>query len=156
MKFYCDEMLIGLGRWLRAAGYDTEIAGNDLSDRQILEQSIQQGRKLVTRDRKLKNFRIAKNTVVLLDCNIFIDCVAEVTQRLNIDWLHRPFSRCMMCNTPLIAATVQQVTHLNHSLNKTVNNVYYCEHCDRLYWEGSHVRRMRARLQEFNQLKESF
>lgn len=149
MKLYCDEMLIGLGRWLRAAGHDTEIADNTLNDRQILQQSLRQGRRLITRDRKLMLFREAPGHVVLLGCNEFIDCIAEVTARLDIDWLYQPFSRCLNCNSILVEATVEQVTHLNHSFKKSVNNVYYCEHCDQLYWDGSHVTRMRARLHEF-------
>jgi hypothetical protein len=33
MRFVCDEMLRGLGRWLCAAGYDTAIAEGGLPDR---------------------------------------------------------------------------------------------------------------------------
>jgi len=153
MKLYCDEMLIRLGHWLRAAGHDTKIATNACSDRQILHQSLAEQRKLITRDRKLKEFRDARDTVVLLDCKLLQDCVVEVTRRLQIDWLYRPFSRCLVCNTPLLPATVEQVTHLNAALKKTVNNIYYCASCEQLFWEGSHVRRMRARLLEFNRYK---
>ena len=155
MKFYCDEMLIRLGHWLRAAGYDTRIAGNGYTDRQIFEQSLVENRKLITRDNKLIEYRDASRVVVLLDCNLFQDCVVEVTSRLNIDWLYRPFSRCLKCNTSLSPATVEQVTQLNHSLKKTVNNVYYCQPCDQLFWEGSHVSRMRAKLIEFNQFRQA-
>ena len=152
MKLYCDEMLIGLGRWLRAAGYDTRIARHAISDRQILQQSISEHRKLLTRDRKLVEFRDAARVVVLLQCAVMQECVAEATSRLDIDWLYRPFSRCLACNTPLLPATVEQVTHLNAMLKKNVRNIYYCAPCDQLFWEGSHVRRMRTRLLAFNQL----
>jgi uncharacterized protein with PIN domain len=150
MKLYCDEMLIRLGHWLRAAGHDTKIAGPGYSDRQILQQSLS------TRDRKLLEFRGARDTVLLLHCNLFEDCVVEVTSRLRINWLYRPFSRCLRCNTPLSSATVQQVTDLNAHLKKTVNNIYYCARCDQLYWEGSHVTRMRARLAAFNRYNDFY
>ena len=35
MRLLCDEMLARLGRWLRAAGYDTEIATGGASDRAL-------------------------------------------------------------------------------------------------------------------------
>ncbi len=152
MKLYCDEMLVRLGHWLRAAGYDTEIAVPEMSDREILESALDQQRKLITRDRKLNEFRLAKETVVLLRANSFEDCIEEVTSKLRIDWQHRPFCRCMRCNTLLHEATVKQVDELNRSFKKTVNNVYYCPRCEQLFWEGSHVTRMRTRLAEFNHL----
>lgn len=35
MKFLCDHMLSRLGKWLRAAGYDTEIIVSSISDHEI-------------------------------------------------------------------------------------------------------------------------
>lgn len=154
MKLYCDEMLIRLGRWLRAAGYDTKIASSTLADRQILDEAIEQQRILITRDRKLAEFREAANTVVLLDCNTLESCIEETSRRLHIDWLKKPFSRCMVCNTPLIAAGHEQDDHLPESVKKTVKELLYCPHCEQLFWEGSHVRRMRKRLYEFSEYYE--
>ena len=149
MKLYCDAMLIKLGRWLRVAGYDTRIAGLHLSDREVFESAKSEKRKLITRDRKLEEFSGADQFVVLLHANLLNDCVAELTKKLNINWMFRPFSRCVNCNSVLHEADVEQVTNLNRSLKLSVNNVYYCEQCKQLFWEGSHVRRMRARLEEF-------
>jgi Mut7-C RNAse domain len=39
-RFLCDEMLVGLGRWLRIAGYDTAIAERRRRDRDLVEQAI--------------------------------------------------------------------------------------------------------------------
>jgi uncharacterized protein with PIN domain len=35
LRFLCDEMLAGLGRWLRIAGYDAAIAGPGRRDRDL-------------------------------------------------------------------------------------------------------------------------
>ena len=37
MKFLCDEMLAEVGRWLRIAGYDTEIVEKSIVDGEILK-----------------------------------------------------------------------------------------------------------------------
>ena len=54
MKLFCDEMLLRLGRWLRAAGYDTAIAENAVADAEIIERCAGEGRTLITRDRHLE------------------------------------------------------------------------------------------------------
>jgi uncharacterized protein with PIN domain len=50
MKFFCDYMLVRLGKWLRAAGYDTKIATPHQTDQMILEEALGEKRYLVTRD----------------------------------------------------------------------------------------------------------
>jgi uncharacterized protein with PIN domain len=48
-QFLCDEMLHGLGRWLRAAGYDTVIAAGGLSDRALPTCCAEEDRVLLTK-----------------------------------------------------------------------------------------------------------
>jgi uncharacterized protein with PIN domain len=47
-RFLYDEMLKGLGRWLRAAGYDTVIAAGGLPDRVIAARCAEEDRVLLT------------------------------------------------------------------------------------------------------------
>ena len=145
-RFLCDEMLQGLGRWLRAAGYDTAIAGKGETDRRILQLSRQQERFLITRDKKLKEFRVASQWVILLRANAMPDALRELSSRLPIDWLYLPFSRCLLCNTPLKDATLSQRQRLPDDIRERFDKAYYCPCCDKLYWEGGHVQRMRQRL----------
>lgn len=58
-KLLCDEMLMRLGRWLCAAGYDTAIAASGSSDRALFEEARLEGWLLVSRDRKLAEYRDA-------------------------------------------------------------------------------------------------
>jgi uncharacterized protein len=46
-------MLTGIGRWLRAAGYDTVIAAGGASDADLLAQARAESRVLLTCDRGL-------------------------------------------------------------------------------------------------------
>ena len=61
-----DEMLHGLGRWLRAAGYDTVIAVGGLSDSAVAACCIEDHRNLLTKDRRLAATVIGAAPVVLL------------------------------------------------------------------------------------------
>lgn len=142
-SFLCDEMLQKLAHWLRAAGYDTEVAAEGANDRSLLEKAIEEKRYFITRDKKFVEFRHAPGTVILLHSNNMQLCAKELQQTLDINWLHNPFSRCMLCNTPLISASPSDLEYVPPQSRAVVDKLLYCLHCDKLYWEGSHVRRLR-------------
>lgn len=150
-KFLVDEMLQRLGRWLRVAGYDTVIALDAKPDYYLLRQAIDEGRLFITRDRKLLEHRRAAGNVILLECNSLEDCVRELNQHIQIDWQHDPFSRCLLCNTPLIDATPQQVQGVPASVQERELHALYCPQCNQVFWEGSHVHRMRDQLANWQQ-----
>ncbi len=144
LKLLCDEMLMRLGRWLRAAGYDTGLAINGENDRELFQRARRESRRLLTRDRKLQEYRHADGTVILLRGNALDEQVHELSQRLSIDWLYRPLSRCLVCNTPLNDGAPDDIP-IPDDIDR--NTLHHCPGCGRIYWEGSHSRRMRWRLE---------
>ncbi|MDQ6958645.1 MAG: DUF5615 family PIN-like protein [Mariprofundaceae bacterium] len=94
MKLLCDEMLMRLGRWLRAAGYDTAIAHSGSADREIVAQVVREGRLLITCDRRMAEHKRAASRLILLETRSLHEQAREVAGRLHIDWMYRPFSRC--------------------------------------------------------------
>lgn len=150
-RFLCDEMLQGLGRWLRAAGYDTLIAESGEHDARLLDLAQRTGRRLITRDRKLMERRQAAASAVLLNASLMPNCLEEVTRKLAINWLYQPFSRCMLCNTPLRTADDDEADHVPEDIRHNNNPILFCPKCQKAYWEGGHVRRMRAKLAAFQQ-----
>lgn len=149
MRFLCDEMLAGLARWLRAAGHDTACVDPGCNDRDLLERAKREDRLLLTRDRRLIEMRGAAERAVVLSGNGIDACALELGARLGLDWQHSPFSRCLVCNTPLQAAGPALRIRLPERLRSTPEPVTVCRDCGRLYWPGSHVRRMRRRLAFF-------
>lgn len=145
-RFLADAMLAGLGRWLRAAGYDTVIAPGHHDDRTILRRAVAQRRLLLTRDRKLLEHREAPGRVVLLRANGTEAQARELTARLAIDWRHAPFTRCLLCNTPLEPVPGAAGVAVPPAVRLAGSEVRWCPRCRKAYWAGSHVRRMRARL----------
>ncbi len=142
-------MLKGFASWLRAAGYDTSTCDSGLSDRELLQLAIKEQRLLLTRDKKLLEFRHAAGTVIYLQCNLLSDCVDALSTQIGLDWLYKPFSRCMLCNTELIPAAECLYERIPANSRKHVTNVLYCPCCDKLYWQGSHVHRMTGTLTEW-------
>ena len=151
MKFVCDEMLKKLGQWLRIAGYDVSMLPDGTDDRELIKLSRNEKRLLLTRDRKITEFKESSHMVVLLECDDLEDCVADLNNKLDIDWLYRPFSRCSNCNSLLVEADRAEIQRLPDDVRNGATMTRYCPLCDQLYWDGSHVRRMRERLQHWNQ-----
>jgi len=152
MKFLCDEMLSRLGRWLRAAGYDTVIAETGQPDRQLIEQALRERRLLLTRDRKLTEFRRAAGCVDIVAADKVEQQAMEVTRRHAIDWLHAPFSRCLVCNSSLVTADPARRAEIPPFSRDQATGLLTCSGCGRLYWDGSHVRRMRIRLERWQHI----
>jgi len=149
-KFLVDEMLQRLGRWLRAAGYDTVIATNGESDYYLLRRAIDENRLLITKDIKLSQHRSARNHVIVLCSDTLEANAEELANQIDIDWTYQPFTRCMVCNTLLTAATQQQRNEMPDMAKAHTDHAYYCSQCNQVYWEGSHVRRMRTHLAEWH------
>lgn len=140
-------MLVRLGRWLRAAGYDTEIALGRGEDRRLLEEARHQCRTLVTRDRKILEIKDAQACTLVLAGNGLGVWAAELSERLGVHWLKAPFSRCLLCNGMLGMATEDLRTRLPPRVREFAAQATWCAGCDKLYWPGSHVHRMRRRLE---------
>jgi uncharacterized protein with PIN domain len=145
-KFLVDEMLQRLGRWLRAAGYDTRIATDSESDYYLLRQAIDEDRLLITKDTQLAQHRSAKGRVIIISGDTLDNNVAELSEYLDIDWTYKPFTRCMVCNSLLTQASTDQREQMPEMAKMNAGAVYYCPQCNQVYWEGSHVKRMRHHL----------
>lgn len=155
MRIHCDEMLAGLARWLRAAGYDATAARPGETDALVLAHAGAQARLLLTRDRGLMSHRAAAGIAVLLASDGLDAQARELRERFALDWLKAPFSRCLICNVPLDPAAPQDLARLPQQARPYGDPVRICPSCRRLYWPGSHVRRMRQRLEAWAGVKAS-
>jgi uncharacterized protein with PIN domain len=151
VRLLCDEMLARLGRWLRAAGYDTEIAQGSTSDKALVAQCAAEGRVLLTRDRHLAEIAAARGVCVLRLADSSIEVQARTLRHeFGINWQYAPFTRCLVDNAPLGPAAPEAASKVPPSSRATGGPLRVCPSCGRLYWPGGHVRRMLARLSSFN------
>jgi len=144
MRFLCDEMLARLARLLRAAGYDTYLACGGMPDEAELRIAREENRVLLSRDRRLVERSHPRG--VLVGGGSVEDEAESLTRALPIDWGLAPFSRCVVDNTPLEDATPEQVARMPAEVNSGPGPFRSCPSCGRLYWPGTHVKRMAARL----------
>jgi uncharacterized protein with PIN domain len=147
LRFLCDGMLARLCRRLRAAGYDTVIAGPSEHDGALVERAIIEDRLLLTCDRKLAERRLASGHVIVLPSNGLDETARALMDRVSINWLLDPFSRCLVDNSLLHPANPRELCRLPPRAQEIGSrDIFVCPYCDRIYWPGSHVRRMYNQL----------
>ena len=140
-------MLAGLARWLRAAGHDTALAEPGDRDRALVERAEREGRVFVTRDRSVPQIRTTAEVWVLPDAGL--EAEAAALRERGVDWLLAPFTRCQVDNTPLEPAGPEELARMPEESRILPGPHQTCPACRRVYWPGSHVRRMRARLERW-------
>jgi uncharacterized protein with PIN domain len=152
VRLLCDEMLRGLCRWLRAAGHDTLIARGGTADLDLIAFARAERRLLLTCDRELARLAGDAAKVLALATEAPDQAACELRARLGLDWLAAPFSRCLLDNAKLRPASAGQTAGLPETTRAGAGRVLACPECGRVYWPGSHVRRMRARLERWQRL----
>ena len=145
-RFLCDEMLSGIGRWLRSAGYDTAIPARGSDDADLLAQARREGRVLLTRDKRLAD---ADPSALLIASGAIDEQAIELKRALGVDWRLAPFTRCSVDNTPLQPAGSADLLRMPDESRLLPGPHQVCRTCGRVYWPGSHVRRMSARLERW-------
>lgn len=141
-------MLASLARWLRAAGHDTALAGQAMLDQELLARCRDEGRTLLTRDHALAGAAGGRCTALLLPDRLD-DQARMLAAELGLDWAFAPFSRCIVDNVPLRAATPEEVAAVPEPFRRRADEVKACPACGRVYWPGGHVRRMAERLERW-------
>ena len=150
MRFLCDAMLGGLAKWLRAAGYDAYYAkeGTDVSDMTLTAKALEEGRVLLTSDGGfLERKAVRDGDVGLL---IVPHLPLEDQLRLVVEHfdLVRRQSRCMECNGELDVVSREAVAgRVPPGVLEDHDAFFLCRGCGRVFWHGSHWRRIGDRLE---------
>jgi len=150
MNWFCDEMLGRLARLLRAAGHDTALAAAGTPDHALLAQARAEGRILLTRDRRLAEAAGPQGRLLLGQS--VEEQARSLAGAFPVDWLHAPFTRCLIDNSPLHPAPPDRLAEIPAGArglsfpSGSGPSVTSCPCCGRLYWPGSHVRRLTGTL----------
>ena len=145
-RFVADTHLGKLARHLRMAGFDT-LYGTDWDDDRIVAISLGERRTILTRDRGMLRRREVERGY----CVRAVESEAqlgEVVAALQLEGLIAPFTRCRECNTPLEDVPREAVLdRLPPRVRELYDRFKRCPTCRRVYWEGSHFRRMEGVLE---------
>lgn len=145
LRFVADAHLGGLARLLRMAGFDT-LYDNHFHDDEIVAIAAAQERVVLTRDREL-----LKRRSVTHGCYLHAlkpaEQFRELFERLDLAAAARPFTICLHCNLSLRAVDKARVLdQLPPSVRELHDEFNTCDCCRRVFWKGSHHKRMQALL----------
>jgi uncharacterized protein with PIN domain len=149
-RFVADCHLGALARHLRLLGIDTAYE-SDAGDRRLLEIMENENRALLTRDRRLLMHSIVKQGYCPRSDNPEQQA-REVLQRFVVAGRPAgltPLSRCLRCNGMLREVPKEEV--LTALADEPLTLRYYdeflrCADCGRIYWRGSHFKKLTDRL----------
>lgn len=150
MIFVADEMLGKLVRWLRALGVDV-IYETPFEDEKILGLARKDRRFVLTRDQKLfKRLRAARVPSLFIERDRWPEQMQEIFSNFpRLKTLQNVLSRCMECNETLETIDKEKVKdRVWPYVYETQNEFSYCRHCDRVYWQATHVGKILERLKK--------
>ncbi len=140
VRFAADVHLGKLARHLRLAGFDTAYR-NDANDAALAELADRERRILLTRDQGLLKRRTIAHGYFLRETDAYGQFV-EVLRRFGPLDLH-PFSRCLRCNGALEDESRETIDSMLMPRTRAhYNRFRRCTGCGRVYWQGSHWRRL--------------
>lgn len=158
MRFVADGMLGKLTRWLRMLGYDVEYF-NMLDDDELIEVAKSERRILLTRDLRLYQKASTKGVqAFLIEGKTRYEKLAELAKRyslrLEIDAAN---SRCPQCNSNIREVQKEQVLdRIPQSTSRFYDEFWECVNCGKVYWRGSHWKRINITLNRAKEIVGEF
>ncbi len=134
-------MLGRLAKRLRLRGIDV-LYGNSFDDNSIISISLQQNRVILTRDYGLAGRPLAANHLLITSDRV----EEQITQFLaSYPISATPLTRCSECNETLIPIDKSEARNLVPDYVFDIKDGFLrCMACGRIYWNGSHVERMKS------------
>ncbi|MDE1857901.1 MAG: hypothetical protein KGI26_02375 [Thaumarchaeota archaeon] len=152
-KFVADAMLGSLARKLRALGFDASYyrSGDDAG---LLEAAAREGRVVLTSDRELAARASARGTRAVLlterTDGARLSAMARACRGEGIA-LVRGDPLCSVCGGTLKALRRADVSGMvPPSVEKRHRAFFSCEECGKLYWRGSHWKKLRSMSRRLN------
>ena len=140
-RFVLDVHLGRLAAYLRMMGFDT-LYQNDYDDPILANISAQEQRILLTCDRQLL-MRKQVSYGYFVRSRQPGQQLLEIMRRFDLHEKQNPFTRCMHCNgitKPVEKKAIEQ--QLQTKTRNYYHEFYQCTQCKKIYWKGSHYRKM--------------
>ena len=142
-RFILDTHLGRLAAYLRMIGFDT-LYGKNSDDEDLARVSAAEHRILLTRDRGLLKRGAVTHGYCIRESNARLQ-LGEVVRRFDLAGSMAPFTRCMVCNHPLRDVATEQAD---------CTGVRECPQCNKLFWDGSHYRRMQQMIEALSRTQQ--
>ncbi len=143
-KFIADSMLGKLAKWMIAAGFDVVFKKNSTREF-VIATAKEQDRIILTRDSAIK-----EPEFVFIESDNFREQMEQVFRLTGMPSSEKAFTRCLDCNIILIPVEKEKVDgRVPPYVFQTHRMFLVCPHCGKIFWKGSHYKRMREILENF-------
>jgi len=148
VRLIADGMLGRLAKALRMLGFDVAY-DPFIDDRELIRRAAAEGRVLLTRDTGLVCRRDLPPHVFVRSDHV-PEQLAQVAREADLQLDARgTLTRCTVCNGPLDMADRESVRgEVPPYVYQTQREFARCPGCGRIYWRGTHVERMRRRIEQ--------
>ncbi len=145
IRFFVDEMLFDVAKYLRVMGYDARFPKPGTRDSVILRQL--DSRILITSDREFcqRATRKKKECIYIEVQDSFIKKLAKIFRRTGIRPNYKE-SRCPHCNVILKRRRSDTLRGIEPIIKEEFQWVYVCPKCGHIYWKGKQWRSMTSRI----------
>ena len=145
-RFVADKTLGRLARWLRIVGCDV-LYGSNFSGNGLLAAARREHRIVLTRDRRLAR-RSDMPPFLVVEDDQFREQLRQVIAAFGIDPRAELFRRCVDCNGELLEVPREEAAaHVPEFVAATQKRFRRCPRCRHLYWDATHVERVRGELE---------
>jgi uncharacterized protein len=148
MRFFVDQTLGRLAKWLRLLGFDvvqTRMSPQGMSHWPTPKPDTY----ILTRQTSLP-IKVPRPDIIVLASDRTEAQLTEICQRLQLSpetW--EPLKRCSDCNQILVPVSPEAAEgRVPEYISQKHQQFFECPQCRRLFWEGSHQRRIKGRLQD--------
>ncbi|MDH3204585.1 MAG: Mut7-C RNAse domain-containing protein [Nitrosopumilus sp.] len=148
MLFFVDAMLGNIAKKLRLLGFDSEYF-SDIDDSKLIEKAQNENRIIISRDRHLID-RAKKKEIpsIYITKENEIDQFLEILETINLQLneISGDISRCTKCNSTTSRISKLKIENkIPQGVLEYNDRFWKCDKCDKIYWEGTHIKN----LQEF-------
>ncbi|MCU0406744.1 MAG: Mut7-C ubiquitin/RNAse domain-containing protein [Ignavibacteriaceae bacterium] len=151
-KFVADVHLGKLTKYLRMIGLDV-LYKNNFEDDEIVSISLKEKRAILTKDRGILKRNEVTHGYWIRTTKAEAQA-KEVLERFNLQKEIKEFSRCIECNDLLEPIKKEEIINqLPPKVKQTKEEFRFCPSCKKIYWKGTHYRRMLAFVQSINTIE---
>ncbi len=150
-------MLGKLTRWLRILGYDTKYPAN-VDDKALIELARLEGRVLLTRDVQLCRLATGRRVDhLLIEGQSGAERLAALSKACGITLHLDPnTSRCPKCNARIKPINKELIRlSIPAATARVFQEFWKCPECGKIYWQGSHWRKILETLDKAQEYKDS-
>jgi uncharacterized protein with PIN domain len=148
-KFIIDDNVARLCQFMRMLGFDTSYH-KGIADASIARISVQEQRIVLSRDKGLLKRREVTHGLYIRSTRPQ-EQAREVVDRLQLQSLCQPFTRCLLCNQQLLPLPEGE-QELRRQIPADVlewrDEFFLCPVCEKVYWKGSHFEAMNELIRQ--------